>query len=63
MILSSEGRHYREFFHEGWRRFYVNVPSILEVFWGEAVVLVVFGGRLEVGFHFSMILGRAWEAF
>ena len=63
VILSSEGHHYREFFHEGWRRFYVNFPSIWEVFWSEAVVLVVFGGRLDAGGHFLMILGRVREAF
>ena len=37
--------------------------SILEVVWSEAVVLVVFGGRLDAGGHFFMILGRVREAF
>ena len=62
-MLSSEGRHYREFFHVGWRRFYVDFPSILEAFWSEVVVLLVFGGGLDAGAHFSIILGRVWEAF
>ena len=49
-----EGRHYREFFHEGAQEFSIDFPSILVTFWSPGVLLVTLGASLGPGPQFSM---------
>ena len=41
-----EGRHYREFFHEGAQEFSIDFPPILVTFWSPGVLLVTLGASL-----------------
>ena len=41
-----EGRHYREFFHEGAQEFSIDFSSILVTFWSPRVLLVTLGASL-----------------
>ena len=47
-----EGRHYREFFHEGAQEFSFNFPPILVTFWSPGVLLVTLGASLGPRLHF-----------
>ena len=41
-----EGRHYREFFHEGAQEFCIDFLSILVTFWSPGVLLATLGASL-----------------
>ena len=41
-----EGRHYREFFHEGAQEFSIEFPLILVTFWSPGVLLAPLGASL-----------------
>ena len=41
-----EGRHYREFFHEGAQEFSIDFPPILVTFWSPGVLLAPLGASL-----------------
>ena len=49
-----EGRHYREFFHEGAQEFCIDFLSILVTFWSPGVLLATLGASLGPGFQFLM---------
>ena len=49
-----EGRHYREFFHEGAQEFCIDFLSILVTFWSPGVLLATLGASLGPELHFSM---------
>ena len=49
-----EGRHYREFFHEGAQEFCIDFLSILVTFWSPGVLLATLGASLGPGPQFLM---------
>ena len=56
-----EGRHYREFFHEGAQEFSIDFPEILVTFWSPGMLLVTLGAslgpRVQFVMNFETLLG------
>ena len=53
-----EGRHYREFFHEGAQEFSIDFPPILVTFWSLGVLLAPLGASLGPRPQFLMNDGK-----